>query len=202
MLPSNIVVIDVETSGLDPLINEILSICALPIDQDFKYNPHRIPFVMTFKPDNPELVDVKALKVNKLKMEDLMNHGTDHKQGAKFFIEWLESLDVPLVRGERSRICPLGQNYFFDKMFIEPWLGEYDYTRLIDHRHRDTLQTAMFIHDQYYYQHNRKLFYNFKLVTLCKRYGVPYENAHNATADCIATARVYRKMLQARSPII
>ena len=128
-------VIDTETTGLDPNINEIFQICILPLDSMYKPRRDVNPFNILIKPDYPETWDKEACKIHKDKLDKLARHGIDSEVAKELFIEWVNKLGLPYnkYRTARRRIIPLGHNYTFDRAFIQSWLGQDTYDEIFAH---------------------------------------------------------------------
>ena len=189
--------IDCETTGLDDYWNEIIQLCILPLDSDIKVRKDVVPFNIYIKPDNIEDVDPKALEVNKIKLETLMTHGFDKETAINLLEDWIENkLGLPRSQGGKpKKIVPLGQNYAFDRGFIQRWLGVEQYNEWFDYHYKDTMNTANYLNDRAAMQCEEVPFKKVNLRYLASTFGIPNENAHDAFADCVMCAQVYRKML-------
>jgi DNA polymerase III epsilon subunit-like protein len=190
-------VIDTETSGLDPDFHEILQICIMPVDSNIDMIKTIKPFFIELKPRCPELITPQALKVNRLDLNRLMTYGIDQEKAKELFREWFAKLNLPLKHsGASCKIRPLGHNYIFDKMFIIKWLGVDTYDEFFDYHSVDTMCVAMYLNDQAAMHGRNPPYQRVSLVSLCNLLSVENPDAHNALGDCVATAGVYKKLIQ------
>lgn len=187
--------IDTETTGLDPRYNEIWQICILPLDSDLKPNKDHHPFYLMMKPSRPEYInwEIPIFKRNKKKILDAINRGHDPEKAHDLLGEWIEKLELPTTKwGTPKKIMPLGQNYAFDKAFIQQWLGMEQYEEWFDYHDRDTMVLANFFNDYAAFRGNPAPFAKVNLPWLCKQFNIVNSRAHDALSDCVATADVYR----------
>jgi len=195
---NQVAVIDIETGGLDPYYHEILQICILALDSEFKPRKDVLPFYIEMVPQHLERVDPEAMSVNKLDLAKIVKRGIDPEKAKDLLIEWFNKLGLPYtVSGARKRIIPLGQNYgSFDKPFISQWLGPDLYKELFDYHHRDTMCSALFINDHAAVHAESVPFPKVNLTYLATTLKIDHEGAHDALRDCLTCAEVYRQMTQ------
>jgi len=190
-------VIDTETTGLDPRYNEIWQICILPLDANLLPDKTKMPFYILMKPEHPEYIDwdVNVMKKNKTKIMDAMHRGHDKIAAEEMLLRWIEGLKLPVTKfGTPCKLEPLGQNYGFDKEFISQWLGVDVYQEFFDYHYRDSMIAALFLNDRASFHAEKVPYSKVNLNWLCNKLGVLNEDAHDALADCVATAAVYREM--------
>lgn len=98
------IAVDVETSGLDPKINSILSIGAVDMaNPDNRFYGECAPFTSA-------IIEESALKVNGFTVEEIMAREKTEAQLIAEFVEWVKGIeDSPLM-------C--GQNVSFDRDFV------------------------------------------------------------------------------------
>lgn len=193
---NEVAVIDVETTGLQAGYHEIIQIAIVMLDSNFDVRTDVMPFQLKLKPDHPERVAKQAMRVNGLNLEDLMAKGIPQVEAVDLFIQWYESLDIPYNKSgyNQCKIIPLGQNYAFDKGFIQSWLGLETYDRYFHYHHRDTMIAAHFVNDCYAMKAEDVPFAKTNLKWLCKKLNITNARAHDALQDCIATAQVYKRL--------
>jgi DNA polymerase III epsilon subunit-like protein len=182
--------IDTETTGLDPLVHEILEICILPLNSDLKPLDGIMPFNIFIRPENTNTIDAAALKVSGYSIEQVMQMGIDPLKAIDYFEEWFEKLKLPL----NKKIVPLGHNYAFDKAFIQKWMGNVAYNHYFDYHCRDTASVALYLNDWADFHNEKPPFPKYKLSYLCSQLKVENTRAHTALSDCMATAECFRKM--------
>jgi DNA polymerase-3 subunit epsilon len=183
-------VIDVETTGLDPKIHEIIEVCVLYLDSFIR--PVGLPFNVFLTPQRPETIDPKALKANGTNIMEVMRRGIDPFKAADLFEEWFGKLELP----SNKKITPLGHNYHFDRGFLQEWLGPENYNGYFDYRIRDTMTVAHYLNDVADLKSEKYPFPKQGLTYLCSQLDVVNLSRHTALGDCLATAECYRKMLR------
>lgn len=179
----SVYVCDTETTGLDPINNDIIELSLLnlaTLEQQTWW----------MQPKNKQNIDLNALKINGHKLEDLLHQTKEGKEKYKnpddviVDIEnWLSKDNCPT---ENRVLC--GQNINFDKGMIEHlWkkCNAYD-TMPFGRRFIDTMMIEFFLD---FCKDNFKDSYS--LSSLTKKYGVKNEKAHTAAADVRATHQVF-----------
>jgi DNA polymerase III epsilon subunit-like protein len=190
-------VVDTETTGLRPGWHEIVQICILPLDSNFKPRQDAFPFYIEMKPDHPERTDPKAMQINKLSLAKISQRGKCREAAKELLEHWFDGLGLPMGKyGSRKRIIPLAQNWPFDKAFIEAWLGPETFGDFFHPRYRDTMAVANYLNDHAAMHAETVPFSKTNLAWLAKQYEISHNRAHDALADCLTTAEVYRKMTQ------
>lgn len=182
--------VDTETTGLDSHFHEIIQIAIVPLGRDYEPNGLR-PFYTTIRPKYPERATKMAFLTNGLDLDDLCLYAPDPDRVADDLLEWVESLELPVG----GLLTPLGQNWGFDRNFIESWLGRDLMDRVFHYHSRDTMAVVNFLNDS---MKARGLDPRFKKASLeytCRQLGVPLEQAHDALADALATAEVYKRLV-------
>lgn len=187
--------VDVETTGLDPRIHEMVQISILPLDTRFKMLTDIVPFSIYLKPYRPQCADPEALKVNNLSIPKLMRVGLEYDESLNLFEMWFAELKLrPHADGEVRQIMPLGHNYSFDKAFIQAWMGREMYDKYFHWHIRDTLAAATFLKDRFGLFGYRDPLPKISLSYLCTHLKIKRQRAHDSLQDCVATAEVYRKI--------
>ena len=106
-------------------------------------------------------------------------------------LEWWQKLDLPVGKC----LVPLAHNWSFESSFLKAWLG-IDLACEIFHSHaRDAMTYALSINDQAAFAGQNPPFKFVGLKSLCRFFKVNNTRPHDALADCIAEAEVYRAML-------
>ena len=192
--------VDIETTGLKVGIHDIVQICVMPLDADCKPSLIHYPFDLKITPTRLEDIDISALKINKLKLANLVLTGMDPYIAADLLGEWFAKLGLP----EGKRIMPLAHNWVFDSAFIAEWLGFENFQFIFDGRYRDTMCTALFWDDKADVETEQYPFPKVNLSYIAKCLKIPFEadNCHDAVYDCALTAACYREMLRLRVGIL
>lgn len=182
--------VDTETTGIESHFHEIVQIAIVPLGRDYEPNGFR-PFYTTMRPQYPERASKMAFQVNGLDLDELCLHAPDPDRVADNFLEWFDSLDLPVD----AKLIPVAQNWPFDHNFIESWLGRELLDRVFYYKSRDTSAAVNFINDSMQARGLDARFKKTSLEYICRQLGVPLEQAHDALADALATAEVYKRLV-------
>lgn len=190
--------IDCETTGLDPSVDELIQICILPLNNRIEPIRTIMPFYIEIKPEHPERINKDAMSVNMMDIATIMDRGHDRFKAIDLLIAWIDRLGLSYTKyGTRKKLTPLGQNYQFDKGFIQGWLGFKQYEELFHYHYRDTMIAANYLNDRAsFLQPGESVpFSKCSLQWLSKKLGVESDRAHDSLQDCLTTAAVYKKLL-------
>ncbi len=192
------IVMDTETTGLDPTKHDIIQLACVALNHDFTPDKTTQPFYMLIKPAHypyggteaqleAYTADIKeAMDINKLSMKKIMTIGYDWNKAAELFEEWWKRLGS-------QKVEPLCQNYPFDSAMMKAWLGRHTYDFFFSRYYRDTYAATRYIRDRACFYGERDPFKEgHSLVKVAKALGVPVMEAHDALDDCIMTAHVYK----------
>jgi len=171
-----LVFLDVETSGLDPQIHEVLEICLM--DKDGAVLLHS-----KLKPQNIGNAEARALEIN--------GYNTKDWELAPSFRDL-----APKIHELLKWCIAVGHNPCFDLGFIKSELkrvdpkGDLKYLKGIGYHMVDTASLA--------YEHLCDAGLDkLSLVNVCKFIGVELKDAHTSLADTEACRQVYFKLHQA-----
>lgn len=179
---------DVETTGRDPYFNEIVQIAIVPLDCHL--NPSGTPFVTKIRPLHPERMHPKAVETHGMTAASLEGE-PDPYSAADSLCEWFQTLQM--VPGKR--LIPLMHNCQFDIPFIQHWLGQDLFYDMIGFPTRDTQSLVSAIMDKAAFKGVPIPVNSASLKESCKAFGVQLDNAHDALADTVATAALYRALI-------
>jgi len=184
--------VDVETTGVIFGYNEIIQIAIVPLDFDLKPDDSKPVFYLPgMAPAYPERQTKQAKMKHHLDAKKLAEEGIPQDRAAALLDEWFVRLNLPIHR----RIIPLAHNWAFERGHLTHWLGIEQFDDIFYIHPRDTMTFASSINDAAAWAGHQKVFNTLSLTAMCKNLGIPLENAHNALADCIATAALYRELL-------
>jgi DNA polymerase III epsilon subunit-like protein len=182
--------VDFETTGRRPGYHEIIQIAIVPLDSEIRPLPMR-PFYMNIKPKYPTRIERGAYHVHGLHIADLLLNAPEQERVQDLLIEWVDRLELPFGKV----LVPLVQNWAFESSFLKAWLGV-DLTDKLFHSHaRDPMLFAVALNDRAAFMGEEAPFNKVGLGSLCNKLNVVNQNAHDALADCIAAAEVYRNLL-------
>jgi DNA polymerase III epsilon subunit-like protein len=171
------VVLDIETTGLNSLTDDIIQICIYRNDDDYfcKYLP------LTKKSTNT------AYEINKISDDDLKNATHITQEDVNYIIDKfdLKNKIVAIWTGEN----------LFDRTFLETYFLEHDLTGL---------ENIKFFNARKLLNNFPELGFKYapkdKIASL---YGINIENAHNALEDCIMQHTITENLLNKNiSPLL
>jgi DNA polymerase III epsilon subunit-like protein len=184
--------IDLETTGTQPGYHEIIQIAVVPLDSDFKPHAGTRPFYTHIRPDHPERESEAARQKHKIPMDELMLHAPSQDKVKDWLVDWFESLRLPFKRC----LVPLAHNWAFESSFMKAWLGVTMVDQMFHSHARDSMLYAVARNDAAAARGDHPPFERVSLGSLCTKLGVVNTNPHDALADCIAGADVYRNLLR------
>ncbi len=205
---NQICAIDIETTGLDPFLHEIIQVAILPLDAALNPRADVMPYYVNIKPECPELYDPKvdALtgrdeygarkhRISKNKLTDICLRGHDSETAKELLYQWISRLKLPLTKWGRPKIIfPLGHNYAHDRAFIVRWLGSENYEEFFGTIHHDTMVAAHYLNEQAAFHGNEVPYNKTTLTWVAKVHNVDTMGRHDALIDAKITAEVYKAM--------
>lgn len=174
MRKHNLAFIDIETTGLNLNIHEIIEIGCVIATPDLKIIDE---FSIKIKPENIAQADKIALKVNGYN-EELWEDAVSLSEGLRIF-------------SEKVKECTMvAQNIAFDFSFLE-----YNFlkTNIKNTMHYHKLDTISMAWAKF---HGDEKFEHFSLREMCKYFDIKNENAHTGLSDAKATYELYKKLLE------
>lgn len=183
-----IYVADVETTGLDSRVNDVIELSLHRLTDD-------VQKTWCFKPLNPSHIDPDSLRINGHKLEDLL-HQT--KEGRERYVDpvkaiveienWMMEDGVPTTQRVMA-----GQNVAFDRDFCEQhWIKcQSKDSFMFGRRTLDTMQIEFFLD-----LCKGEMSEGYSLKNLTKKYGLKNDKAHTAAADVKVTKEVLQKQIE------
>jgi DNA polymerase III alpha subunit (gram-positive type) len=177
--------IDTETTGLDPVMNDIIELGAIIEIDGVKV----AEFQGNCQPVNFNKVSHHALKVNKTTIEELKTYDTP-KQMLINFVKFLGKHHTPK---DNSKYVIHGQNTPFDVRFLKKFFHKmgydsYAFHKIFDYHTADLLELTALLRQKGIIPAKS----NLKLETMAKFFGVVQENAHTALDDIRVTYEIYK----------
>ena len=170
---NNFAFIDVETTGLNAEVHEIIEVGVVISDNDFNVVSE---FEIKIKPENIETADPTALRVNKYNEEDWQNSVS--------LAEAIQTLS------EKTADCIMvGHNVSFDSLFLEKAFRKLNIPNKMFYYKLDTLSIAFAVGA------NDPDINHLSLHSLCEHFGIENKKAHTALSDARATFELFKKLL-------
>ena len=177
---------DTETTGLDPVKNDIIEIAGIVeidgvIKEEFDFKCQ--PFSFTN-------VDQKALDVHGLTLDQIKEFQTPKEAYASLIVIFDKYINK---FNKKDKFIPAGYNVGFDVAFLfsfftksgNPYCGAY-----LDYHKVDPLPVLLMLDLK-----GSLMFDGFKLTEVCMALDIPLEDAHNALSDVRATRKVIQKVM-------
>lgn len=173
MRKHNFAFIDIETTGLNFIENEIIEIGCVITDDKLKIKEE---FEIKIKPEHIETADKIALKINHYNEED-WESASNLKEALKIFSKKVK--DCIMV----------GQNVAFDSGFLEYNFQKNNIKNSMHYHRLDTISVA------WAKFHNNPNIDHFSLREMCKYFDIRNERPHSALSDAKATFELYKKLM-------
>jgi len=173
MKKHNFAFIDIETTGLNLLKNEIIEIGCVVTTPTLEIIEE---FELKVKPEHIENADPIALKVNHYNKE-----------------EWESAVSLEKamrILNEKVKDCIMvGHNISFDAGFLEYAFNKTKTVNTMHYHKLDTISVA------WAKLHNDPSLEHLSLHEMCTRFGIKNERAHSALPDARATFELYKKLI-------
>lgn len=184
--------VDVETTGTLSGYHEIIQAAFVPLDQNFEPHPDfKFLYLPGIMPDHPDRMDAEAESKHGISIESLEGCISESR-AVELFEEWYQRLGLPFGK----RLVPLAHNWAFERAFLIHWLGMDSFNDKWYIHPRDTFAVASYINDLYAWNNRKHPFHAVGLGPMCKRFDIELDNAHDALADCLATAKLYAALMR------
>ncbi len=173
MKKHNLAFIDIETTGLDLIKNEIIEIGCVITNPKLKILEE---FELKIKPEHIENANKTALKINHYKEKD-WTEALPLEEAIKIFLKKVK--DCIMV----------GQNVAFDSGFLEYNFAKLKLENTMHYHRLDTISIAWAKMNQ------AEDFTHYSLREMCKHFGIENQNPHSALSDAHATYLLYKKLM-------
>ena len=183
-----LVAMDVETTGRTPGFHEVIQIAIVPLNCHIK--PTGTPFYTNIKPEHPERIVPEATEAHGITLETLMQ-APDRFEVAEMLWDWFQNLE--LIPGKK--LLPLTHGGTFDLPFISDLLTPALHDEIFGYPGRDTMSLVVALMDKAAYSGQKINFRRAGLSYVCEDLGIQFDGHHDALADALATAEVYRTLL-------
>jgi len=185
--------VDVETTGRVAGFHEVIQVGVIPLNGEIEPCEDHSPFYINIAPLHPERAEKSAAAVHGLDIDELLKNGVSPWRAADLFDEWVTGLDLPFSK----KLVPLAHNWGFERGFLTNWLGQDTFDALWFYHPRDTMILAATINDAASFHGKKIPFGTLSLSSMCKKFSIDVVNSHDALADALVGARLYREMILA-----
>ncbi|MBS3075334.1 3'-5' exonuclease [Candidatus Pacearchaeota archaeon] len=182
------IILDIETTGLNPSVNGLLSIGALCFD-----NPEK-QFYEECRIDDSDIITEEALMINGFSREQIFDQRKQTQDELiKRFFEWVDEQEIRILAGHNVG--------FFDLNFIKTKADKYNINVRIQYRSIDLCSVAQLI---YFKINNKFLFDDYKenamsLGEVLKFCGLKDERKfHNALEDVKLAAECFSRLIHGK----
>lgn len=183
---------DVETSGLDPVRNDILTLSGLiEIDGEIVDT-----IDLKMQPFDYNSISKEALEVNGLKLEEIKTFDEPliaKKKLEKFFCKYVNRFKKN--KTSEDKLIPAGYNVLFDIRFLEEFwkkCGDSYFGAFIDYHKLDIAAIVLYVKYKGLLQ-----FHGYKLTQIAEALNCVFKGeAHTAQADILMTRDIGNKLLE------
>ena len=184
--------IAIETNGPNPLEHDIIEVCVLILDSDFKPNRKYLPFNLRMIPPNPGNADYKNMRMNKVEYYKLLQNSLEHDRIADLFEEWYNRLGLRLNKG----IMPVVYDWQNIYPFLQKWLG-FEHTKFYFHPQvRDLHCATVYENDKSAYHVDQTPFPKVDLQYITSVLRIERKRPHNPMQDCIVVPKCFRRVMK------
>ena len=182
--------IDTETTNIDCTKAHAVEVTFLPLTDRFDIDESKSHLTTLINPGQEELDKGKeALSFNKISVEEILKGVPSN--------EFITMLEIWMEKNNIDQIMPLGQNYGgYDSIVLKRLLGFDNYERLINRRYKDSYMSASYINDVFSFNGLKRPFPKTSLGELARYFDIDSNGAHRSYADCVMTAKVYKKLIE------
>lgn len=184
-LPIKLLYFDTETTGLDPIKNDIIQIAGIiEIDNEVKEE-----FNFKVQPHSYENISKEALEVNGVTIEQMKEFPTPQETLSKL----IKLFDKYVFKFNKTdKFFPVGHNVGFDVNFLFEFCKKCNFNYLgsyLDYHKADTMALLMAL-----MVNNKIPVGSMKLGMACKELAIDLTDAHDALADIRSTRLLWKKL--------
>jgi hypothetical protein len=187
---------EILTSGNVPRFHDLIQICLLPLNADFKPNKKCLPFYCDLKPRRKDNIDFDNLpkRVTRQQIYDITIKGADPDQAADLLQTWFDKFQL----GYGKKIWILAYDWIAKRPFIEDWLqSPTQYNMIFDYRYRDPLPASLYCNDKADFGAARKLPYaKVDFSYLCASVSADPDRSKDCLIKCLQLSELYTKMIK------
>ena len=184
MATETTIILDFETSGLNPYHADIIEIGAkiLGSDQSFQ---------SLVKPESNKEIEEKITKITGITNRELRANGIHHLQAYNNFHNWLVD---NITEGEQVAIVSHNGDSF-DFIFFRRLMKKLFEENLVKERF-DSKYEIVYLDTLHLVRRLYPQMYSYKQETLCKYFQIEIDQSHRALSDVICLEQLYQKILK------
>lgn len=195
--------IDINTTGSDQSIHEIVQISAIPLTSSFDNHPDYLPFQMFLRPNSFEHANEDSTPITIETKRKIMMYGVSHDQGYDMFCNWIEKLKIPASRrgGKYCGIIPLGYRYEeIAGSWLRNWMTIGAYNTFFSDRSFDPCIVAQHMNNMAEFNIEQVPYSKLNIKWLAKQHAIDSElykgDMRDAQARAVLAAKIYKAQCQ------
>ena len=178
------IILDFETSGLNPYHEDIIEIGAKVLGKD-------TTFQCLVKPESGKKIEEKITKITGITNRELRAEGIPYLQAYNDFYNWF----IEILSKEEPNAIVANNGASFDFIFFRRMMNtlfeNQKISKKLEEEYEIIYLDTLFISRRMYPQ-----MYSFKQETLCKYFGIKVDGAHRAFNDVLCLEQLYQRVLQ------
>ena len=177
---------DLETTGLNPMVDEIIQFSAvIEIDDEIIEE-----IDLKARPTDSKLIQPEVLKLLGTTEDEIMSRELSQ---VELYEAILAFYDKHVDKYDRNdKLIPVGYNIDFDKSFMRQFFLHHDNRYIDSYFNHHSLDVMAFTHIFLIYGKIPPCQENLKLTTMCKYAKIPLEKAHDSLYDTHAMRRLLK----------
>lgn len=170
---------DLETSGLNPMVDEIVQFSA--VLEDIESGEIITEIDLKARPSDVNLICAGVPELLGTTKEEIMSRTLSQEE---LYTSILEFFDTYVDKyDKRDKFIPIGYNIDFDKSFMRQFFIRHDNRYIDSYFDHHSIDVMSFSHIFLVYGQIPSDQENLKLTTMCKFANIPLEKAHDSLYD-------------------
>lgn len=178
-------------SGPIPRYHDLVEICILPINSQWKPSTCIVPFSVKIQPKRKENIDYKSCPLSKEAILNICETGMDAYVAADRFDEWMTKLNL----NSEKKIVLLCHDWVLDREFIIDWLGVESFNQFIDNRVRDIGIISLYANDKADFHAEPALYAKTHFSYIANSVGIQGMRSKDCMEESLTLIEIYKRML-------
>ncbi len=188
----------IEVTGDNPLVNDIIEICAWPVDNFLRPSKLVYPFYHQIQPFRDEAIDYETASMTKEKIAHCKIHGLEPSLVADRLEEWVKSMNLP----RNKKLVPLCYDWPTMRAYLTTWLGFHNFRALFSTEYRDIMATAIHTNDHRNLRAKPAKYPRVNESTyLANQHAIHFRMADDVMVKCLKIAETYHSMMRTHSDV-